>query len=95
MAEQRPFKARVGSSRLFRRTRTILFYGNLGDYFSEVFHIRREVAIMPAKKPLMKPATHKVVKDAKPTEVEPRVVSDEQYRCTCCGHKYKIGRAHV
>ena len=44
---------------------------------------------MPAKKPLMKPATHKVVKDAKPTEVEPRVVSDEQYRCTCCGHKYK------
>ena len=44
---------------------------------------------MAAKKQLMKPATQKVVKDAKPTEVEPRVISDEEYRCTCCGHKYK------
>lgn len=43
---------------------------------------------MAAKKQLMKPAT-KVVKEAKPSEVEPRVVSDEEYRCTCCGHKYK------
>ncbi len=44
---------------------------------------------MAAKKQLMKPAPQKVVKDAKPSEVEPRVVSDEEYRCTCCGHKYK------
>lgn len=44
---------------------------------------------MAAKKQLIKPAAQKVVKDAKPTEVEPRVVSDEEYRCTCCGHKYK------
>ena len=44
---------------------------------------------MAAKKQLMKPATQKVVKDAKPTEVEPRVISDEEYRCTCCGYKYK------
>lgn len=47
---------------------------------------------MAAKKQLMKPATQKVVKDAKPTEVEPRVISDEEYRCTCCGHKYKNRR---
>ena len=32
---------------------------------------------MAAKKQLMKPATQKVVKGAKPTEVEPRVISDE------------------
>ncbi len=44
---------------------------------------------MAAKKQLMKPTPQKVVKDAKPSEVEPRVVSDEEYRCTCCGHKYK------
>lgn len=44
---------------------------------------------MPAKKQLKKPtATPKVNKDAKPTEVEPRIVSDETYRCSCCGHKY-------
>ena len=35
---------------------------------------------MAAKKQLMKPATQKVVKDAKPTEVEPRVISDEENR---------------
>lgn len=44
---------------------------------------------MAAKKQLMKPTPQKVVKDAKPIKVEPRVVGDEEYRCTCCGHKYK------
>ena len=34
-------------------------------------------------------ATSKVNKSAKPTEVEPLVVNDEEYRCSCCGHKYK------
>lgn len=42
-----------------------------------------------AKKRLIKPITPKVVRDSKPTEVKPQVVSDEEYRCTCCGHKYK------
>ena len=44
---------------------------------------------MAAKKQLKKPATPKVVKDAKPSEIEPKVVTDEEYRCTCCGNKYK------
>lgn len=44
---------------------------------------------MAAKRQLKKVETPKVNKDAKPSEVEPRVVSDEEYRCTCCGHKYK------
>ncbi len=44
---------------------------------------------MAERKQLMKQSPQKVVKDAKPTEVEPKVLSDEQYRCTCCGHKYK------
>ncbi len=44
---------------------------------------------MAAKRQLKKPITPKVNKDAKPSEIEPRVVSDEEYRCTCCGHKYK------
>lgn len=45
---------------------------------------------MAAKKPLIKaePAK-KVNKNAKPDLVEQSVVSDEEYRCTCCGHKYK------
>lgn len=42
-----------------------------------------------AKKQLMKSAKQRVVKDAKPTEIEPKVISDDVYRCTCCGHKYK------
>lgn len=45
---------------------------------------------MAAKKQLLKKTvTPKVVKDAKPNAVEPPVVSDEEYRCTCCGNKYK------
>lgn len=44
---------------------------------------------MAAKRQLKKPITPKVNKDAKPSEIEPRVVSDEEYRCTCCGHKFK------
>ena len=44
---------------------------------------------MAAKKQLKRPAAPKVVKDAKPSEIEPKVVTDEEYRCTCCGHKYK------
>ena len=34
-------------------------------------------------------AFNQVNKDAKPNAVEPPVTSDEEYRCTCCGHKYK------
>lgn len=45
---------------------------------------------MAAKKQLMKkPSAPKVNKNAKPSEVEPRIDNDEEYRCTCCGHKYK------
>lgn len=45
---------------------------------------------MAAKKQLLKnPAASKVIKDAKPSKIEPPPVSDEEYRCTCCGHKYK------
>ncbi len=44
---------------------------------------------MAAKRQLKKTTTPKVNKDAKPSEIEPRVVSDEEYRCTCCGHKFK------
>lgn len=45
---------------------------------------------MAAKKQLLKKLdTPKVVKDAKPNAVEPPAISDEEYRCTCCGHKYK------
>lgn len=44
---------------------------------------------MAAKRQLKKPITPKVNKNAKPREIEPRVVSDEEYRCTCCGHKFK------
>lgn len=44
---------------------------------------------MAAKRQLKKPTTPKVNKDAKPSEIEPRVVSDEEYRCTCCNHKFK------
>lgn len=45
---------------------------------------------MAAKKQLLKkPSAPKVVKDAKPNAVEPPAASDEEYRCTCCGHKYK------
>ncbi len=31
----------------------------------------------------------KVNKDAIPAEIEPKVITDEDYRCTCCGKKYK------
>ena len=45
---------------------------------------------MAAKKRLLKAScAKKVVKEARPSEIEPPVVSDEEYRCTCCGHKYK------
>lgn len=46
---------------------------------------------MAAKKQLKRaaPKAKKVNKDAVPTEIEPLVVSDEEYRCSCCGHKYK------
>lgn len=46
---------------------------------------------MPVKKQLKKQpsVTPRVNKNARPTEIEPRVVSDEEYRCSCCGHKYK------
>ena len=45
---------------------------------------------MAEKKQLLKASSaKKVVKDARPSEIEPPVVSDEEYRCTCCGHKYK------
>lgn len=43
---------------------------------------------MAAKKQLKKAVAQKVNKDAKPSEAEPRVVSDEVYRCPRCGHKY-------
>lgn len=43
---------------------------------------------MAAKKQLKKTVAQKVNKDAKPSEAEPRVVSDEVYRCPRCGHKY-------
>lgn len=43
-----------------------------------------------ARKQLKKvPVTPKVNKKAKPTEIEPRIVSDEKYRCSCCGFEYK------
>lgn len=41
------------------------------------------------KKLLMKVDTPKVIKDAKPNAINPPMCSDEEYRCTCCGHKYK------
>lgn len=46
---------------------------------------------MAAKKQLKKPApgATKVNKNAKPKEVAPRIENDEEYRCSCCGHKYK------
>jgi len=45
---------------------------------------------MAAKKQLKKlTLTPKVNKEAKPTEIEPNIISDEVYRCSCCGHKYK------
>lgn len=45
---------------------------------------------MTAKRQLLKRAdTPKVVKDAKPNTIDPPEISDEEYRCTCCGHKYK------
>jgi len=40
-----------------------------------------------AKKQLKK-TVPKINKNAKPSDIEPRVVSDESYRCSCCGHKY-------
>ena len=44
----------------------------------------------PAKRPKRATtAKKKVVKSAKPVEIEPIVESDDVYRCTCCGHKYK------
>lgn len=44
---------------------------------------------MAVKKQLLKKTdTPKVNKDAKPNAVEPPVTSDEEYRCTCCGHEY-------
>lgn len=44
---------------------------------------------MPKKQLLKKTDAPKVVKNAKPNAIEPPVVSDEEYRCSCCGHKYK------
>lgn len=45
---------------------------------------------MAAKKQLLKSTNvPRVVKDAKPNVVELPAVGDEEYRCTCCGHKYK------
>lgn len=43
---------------------------------------------MAAKKQLKKTTTPKINKNAKPSEIEPRIVTDETYRCSCCGHKY-------
>ena len=43
---------------------------------------------MAAKKLLKKPVPLKVNKDAKPSEVEPRVVPNRVYRCPRCGHEY-------
>lgn len=40
-----------------------------------------------ARKQLKKVAP-KINKNEKPNEIEPRIESDEQYRCTCCGKKY-------
>lgn len=44
---------------------------------------------MAGKKQLKRAVTPKINKDAKPSEVDPVVKKDEEYRCTCCGHKYK------
>lgn len=43
---------------------------------------------MAPRKQLIK-SPKKVVKDAKPTEIEPKVEVNEEYKCTCCGHKFK------
>jgi hypothetical protein len=44
---------------------------------------------MATKKQLKKTETPKVNENAKPKEIDPRIVNDETYRCSCCGHKYK------
>lgn len=44
---------------------------------------------MAVKKQLKKSVAQKVNKAAQPAEITPVVVSDEEYRCSCCGHKYK------
>ena len=45
---------------------------------------------MAVKKQLMKKTSApKVNKNAKPGAIEPRIESDEEYRCVTCGHKYK------
>ena len=45
---------------------------------------------MAVKKQLMKrTSAPKVNKNAKPGTIEPRIESDEEYRCVTCGHKYK------
>ena len=45
---------------------------------------------MAAKKQLKKPISSivKVDKNAKLSQIESPVVTDETYRCSCCGHKY-------
>lgn len=43
---------------------------------------------MAAKKQLKKTTTPKVNKDAKPSEVEPRIVESRVYHCPRCGHDY-------
>lgn len=37
----------------------------------------------------LKNPKQKVNKKAKPGEIEAKEVSSEEYRCTCCGHKYR------
>lgn len=44
---------------------------------------------MATKKKQLKKPVQKVVKEAKPTEIEPKIIPDETYRCVCCGYKYK------
>lgn len=41
-----------------------------------------------ASKKQLKKTTPKLNKAKKPVEIEPKIESDEVYRCTCCGHKY-------
>lgn len=42
---------------------------------------------MAVKKQLKK-TVPKINKNAKPSDIVPQTVSDESYRCSCCGHKY-------